>query len=160
MPGPAPLLQWKQHVLSNGVHLDVLDEPNTGIDPESGTTMLVSSFSPVRVGLWHGTGDTLAEWRTGVGKNTGIEFGSETKKTICGRPARKLQATTPDGPPIYVLGSNTEEAQASPAETYVAVAFEHAGESIVAFYVVATAKRDEYADDEKHFFASIICPDA
>jgi hypothetical protein len=112
----------------------------------------------VRVGIRWGAGEDLASWRAGVLGNRGATAGREEETTVCGRAARRVEVTTPGGDAVDVTHDDgRHERLASPAETLVGVGFQHRDLPVVAYFVVATARRAALAGDESYFFAAIAC---
>ena len=156
---PSPLrVDWKPHTLTTGVSLTIPDETTLVHRGDAHQGTLVSGFRPVRVGAWYGPGNDLAAWRSGILSRPGATAGAETRTTVCGQPARRLEIETPDRLPDHLTLTTGESGFAeNPGETFVAVALDHHGGPVVAFYVVTTAQRSTYAGDEAHFFATIRC---
>lgn len=153
------LLTWKPHTLPIGLVARILDGEPLAVLGDATRGQVMSGFRPVRAGLSFGPGEDLAHWKSGVGDNPGVQFGSETPTTVCGRPARKLEAVSPTRPASQVsYGSGVHGSEANPGETYVVVAFQYKDVPVLADYIVTTSERQKYAEDEAHFFASIACP--
>lgn len=128
-------------------------------DTVDGTVSARIVTGPVRVAFSRGPGATLDQLRTTLPGQLTFEPDADT--TLCGEPARRLVANMvppigtgarsgPDGQLVFEPGGGVPT-------TFVAVAAQRGGTWIRATWIVATARRAEFAADEAHFFAGLRC---
>jgi hypothetical protein len=151
-------LSWTTYTPAPGLTVAILDGEPTASGGDGRAGSVITGHRPVRVGVRWGAGEDLESWRAGILANAGAVAGTESDAVVCGRPARKVEVTTPPGEAIdvtYADGRHGREPR--PGETYVAVAFRHGELPIVAYYIIETSRRAALAGDEGHFFGSISC---
>ena len=118
---------------------------------------------PVEIGVWYGADQTLERWREGAESTwPGIVIASEEELTLCGVPARRIEAQIPLGEaaeggfPAPDGGIEYRTVQ-PPAKVAVVAAFEHRGTPILLSWTVEAARREELRDAEQRFFATLTC---
>jgi hypothetical protein len=151
-------LRWTTYSPTTGLTAAILEDAPTASGGDARAGSVITGHQPVRVGLRWGAGEDLASWRDGILANPGAVAGAESGVTVCGVAARRVEVTTPGGPPVDVTHTDgRHERLPAPGETFIAVAFRHGDVPVVAYYVVETARRAAFAGDEGHFFGALAC---
>jgi hypothetical protein len=124
---------------------------------------LLQFAPPVEIGVWYGADQTLERWREGAESTwPGIAFAGAEELTLCGAPARRVEARIPTGE-AAVGGFPAEDGgieyrtNQSPAKIAVVAALEHRGTPILLSWTVEAARRDELREAEQRFFAALKC---
>ncbi len=118
---------------------------------------------PVEIGVWYGADQTLERWREGAESTwPGIAFAAEEELSLCGAPARRVEARIPPGEaaeggfPAAEGGIEYRTVQ-PPAKIAVVAAFEHRGTPILLSWTVEAARREELRGAEQRFFTALKC---
>jgi hypothetical protein len=156
-------LSWRAYSITKlGITIDVVDGPDSLTEGGNGDLYyVIQNHGPIQLGIRGGKVVSLTWWRDNFGRRA-VAFGPETAVTVCGRPARRQEASVPEERATGSFrGSDGKIGHMDhrvPPTIQVAIAgTTAAGVPFVAFWVVKPTQRAAMRADEDHFLASIRC---
>jgi len=156
-------LVWRPYTITKlGITMDVVDGSDALTEGGTGELYyVIQNHGSIQLGLRGGTTVSLSWWRDSFGGRS-VVFGAETQVTVCGRLARRQEASVPEQRATGSFrgsdGKLGHRPHRVPPTTQIAIAGTTAGgTAFVAFWVVEPGQRAALRMDEDHFLASIRC---